>query len=157
MTPNVVRTMIVIAGAICLTANRCETVTGPEGVLPAGDYRLTRPTEDTIWLVPAPSPMTGCMRLTDARLVIDADGSVVHTRTLTQVQTGEAITQEFHPRLEQRDGFIDLVYNPGRFAVFRQRESTSADPDLTALYVDEFFRGNAACPGTTVRLRYAPA
>jgi hypothetical protein len=148
--------MIVIVGAVCLTATRCDTVTGPDGVLPAGDYRLTRPTDDTVLMVPAPAPLTGCVRLTDARLVIDENGAVEHTRTLTQVQTGETITQEFHPRLEQRDSSIDLVYNPGRFAVFEQREPTSTNPDLTALYVDEWFPRNATCAGALVRLRYAP-
>lgn len=161
MIRKLVRTLTVLAGAACLTGTRCEgdRIVGPEGLIPAGDYRLARPTDDTMWLVPAPAPHQGCARLVDARFIIDDDGSVVHTRTLTIVQSSEdvVIQQEFRPALSAYDGsmYINLDYDGGgRDIAHLQSEPTSANPDLTALYADQFFRATAECPVRRLTLRY---
>lgn len=161
MKRNLVRALTVFASAACLMGLNCvgDTLVGPAGLLPAGDYRLTRPTEDTKWVVPAPAPHQGCATLVDSRILIDENGSVVHTRTLTQVQNGQDVIIEHELRTElsayEGSSYVTMNYGTGMYeSALLQSESTTANPNATALYVDHSFRGDATCGNRDLRLRY---
>jgi hypothetical protein len=146
--------------AASLTAMRCEEAVSPVDLLPAGDYLLTRATPTTTFAVPTPAPLQpGCGTLTAGRLIIAEDGTVRHTRTVTQVENGQEVSveQELTPILRGWTGSnrIELDYRGWREVLQVQTEPTPADPDLTVLYVEQFFPGNAECAGRRLILRYA--
>ena len=158
MIPRFVRAVLGATAVLCITATSCPQTLGPEGLMPAGDFRLVRTIADGGWEVPAPRDMqAGCGTLIDARLLIGEDGSVLHTRTIRHVQNGVPITtvEEFRPRLTRSSGSREthLEYRGWVETIRAQVEPVAGDPDFTVLYVDHYFRTNG-CPGRHVILRY---
>ncbi len=160
MKRNLVRGGLVLACALSLMGMSCPEPVGPEGLIPAGDYRLVRSTPDKTWEVPVSRTLQlGCGQLTDARLLIAEDGSVVYSRTIRYVQDGQTLVaeQEFNGKLEKNSASSEIALrygNPGRDNIRPQVEPLAGDPDFTVLYADQFFPGNASCPGRSYILRY---
>ena len=160
MKRRLVREGMLLACTLSLMGTSCPDRLGPDGLIPAGDYRLVRPTPDKTWEIPVSRTLElGCGQLTDARLLIDEAGSVLYTRTIRYVQDGQTLTteQEFRGKLEKYagDSEISLRYGtPGRDAIRPQVEPLPDDPDFTVLYADQFFPGNASCQGRSYILRY---
>ena len=152
-----------VAGAgtvLCVSAMSCPEPVGPEGLVPAGDFRLVRATPDKTWEVPVSSGVqSGCGALTDARLLIGEDGSVLYSRTIRYVADGQTLfsEQEFRGKLEKNSASTEIALRYGRVGrddIRPQVEPTAGDPEFTVLYVDHYFPGNASCAGRRVILRY---
>ena len=160
MIRRVVREGFVLASALMLMGTSCPERVGPGGLIPAGDYRLVRATPEKTWEIPiSRTSQAGCGQLTDARLQVDENGRVLHTRTIRYVQDGQTLVTEleFPGRLERYDDGSDIVFrydDIGREEIRAQVEPIAGDPDFTVLYVYHFFAGNASCQGRNLVLRY---
>src|SRR5688572_24268565 len=129
MIRRFVRAVVAVVAVLSITATTCTDLMSPEGLVPAGDYRVTQSIVANGLEVPAPAgSQPGCGKLIDARLVIGEDGSVLHTRTIRHVQSGliTSTVQEFRPELQRYTKSVEtnLKYRGWYERIHQQVEPT---------------------------------
>ena len=138
----------------------CDSPTKPEGaVIPLGDYVTWAYLGADSWEVPRNSSVSAgpCATLTSALMLASAGTpQVTNVLRVQHVDDGHLHIYSYNLHAEQRPGpepsQTVLDYGTWEDTVTAVVEQTA--PRVTALYVNQFFPGNAVCPSRRIPLLY---